>query len=145
MDIPQQPEGFDELCRRVGLAMMLGQKVQFALAGYFATYSRVHHRASVEDAKALMERHLSKTMGVVVGAIEQSAPLPAEVWKKVKAFQNERNWLVHDFDEEATPFLSRGERIAQYSEKMEAIVFSAAELMQLLDEQGVKLVPGSVT
>jgi hypothetical protein len=145
MVIPPQPEGFSELCERVGLAMMLGQKVQYALAGYFATYSRVHHNVSVKEAKVLMEQYLSKAMGHVVGAIESSAPLPEPVWDKVKAFRDERNWLVHDFDEEATPHLSRGERIPVYLARMDGIVFSAVELMQLLDEQGSALVPGAVT
>ncbi|SDE14812.1 hypothetical protein [Aquimonas voraii] len=145
MDIPPQPEGFSELCERVGLAMMLGQKVQYALAGYFATHSRVRKQVNLEDAKAQMEKHLSKAMGHVIGAIEESDSLPEVVWEKVKAFQDERNWLVHDFDEEATPFLSRGERIPEYLARMEEIARSAVELMELLDAEGSKLVPGVVT
>jgi hypothetical protein len=144
MDNPPQPEGFNELCERVGLAMMFGQKVQYALAGYFATYSRVHRNVSVEDAKGLMEKYLSKTVGYVVGAIETSAPLPEEGWKKVKAFHGERNWLVHDFDQEATPFLSRGERVPEYLARMEGIALSGLDVMQLLDEQGHRLVPDAV-
>ncbi|GMV32130.1 MAG: hypothetical protein AMXMBFR59_42550 [Rhodanobacteraceae bacterium] len=145
MDTPPQPKGFSELCERVGLAMMLGQKVQYALAGYFATYSRVHRKVSVEDARAQMEKHLSRTMGHVIAAIQASAPLPDGVWEKVKAFQDERNWLVHHFDEEATPFLSRGERIPEYLTRMESIARSAVELMELLDAEGKNLVPGAIT
>jgi hypothetical protein len=141
MDIPPQPAGFEALCERVGLAMMLGQKVQYALAGYFATYSRVKHGVDIEAAKARMEKHLSKPMGGVVADIEAGAPLPVATWKKVKDFQGERNWLVHDFDEEATPFLSKGERIAEYSARMEAIAHAALELMTALDAEGNALVP----
>jgi hypothetical protein len=140
LDIPPQPEGFNELCERVGLAIMLGQKVQYALAGYYATYSRVKHGTSVEEAKAEMQSHLSKTMGAVVSAIEKSAPLPEATWSKVKVFQKNRNWLVHDFDEEATPFLAQGEHFAEYTARMEAIAHSAVELMQLIDAEGRSLV-----
>jgi len=121
--------------------MMLSQKVQYALAGYFATYSRVHSGASLDAAKAQLESHLSKPMGAVISDIERMAPLPKELWQKVKSFQAERNWLAHDFDQEATPFLVRNEQIPEYIARMESIAALASELMQDLNIQGEALVP----
>ncbi|SBV35268.1 hypothetical protein STPYR_10198 [uncultured Stenotrophomonas sp.] len=141
MDTPPEPKEFQKLCGRVGLAMMLSQKVQYALAGYFATHSRVHSATPLDEAKAQLERHLSKPMGAVISDIERLAPLPDELWKKVKSFQAERNWLAHDFDQEATPFLVRNEHIPEYIARMESIASLANELMQDLNAQGEALVP----
>lgn len=139
IEIPDQPEGFATLCEMTGLAMMLGQKVQYALAGYFATYSGAKLGATIEAVKAQMTSHLSKTMGTVIGDIEKHAPLPSEIWEKVKSFQTQRNWLVHDFDEEAAPHLAAGEKIPDYTVRMESIAQAALELMQLLDGIGKDL------
>lgn len=139
IEIPEQPEGFATLCEMTGLAMMLDQKVQYALAGYFATYSRAKLGATADAAKDRMASHLSKTMGTVIGDIEKHAPLPPEIWEKVKSFQTERNWLVHDFDEEATPHLAAGEKIPDYTARMQSIAQVALELMQLLDGIGKDL------
>ncbi len=125
--------------------MMLGQKVQFALAGYYATYSRVHLNASFEDAEAMLEKHLSQAMGHLVNAIEKTAPLPNDLMEKVKAFKDKRNWLVHDFDQEATRYLSRGERIPEYIAAMDSVSADALELIQRLDGVGNELVQGTGT
>ncbi len=139
IEIPDQPEGFATLCEMTGLAVMLGQKVQYALAGYFATYSGAKLGATVDAVKAQMASHLSKPMGAVIGDIDKHAPLAPEIWEKVKSFQTERNWLVHDFDEEATPHLAVGEKIPDYTTRMESIAGAALELMQLLDGVGKDL------
>ncbi|HBA67345.1 MAG TPA: hypothetical protein DCZ48_14430 [Methylococcaceae bacterium] len=140
MDIPPEPKEFQKLCGRIGLAIMLGQKVQYALAGYLATYSRVHAGDSVEAANAQLNLHISKPMGVVISAIERTAPLPKDLWEKVKFFQAERNWLVHDFDQEATPHLVRNEQIPEYIARMESIAGLASYLMQALNDLGEALV-----
>jgi hypothetical protein len=49
--------------------------------------------------------------------------------------------LVHDFDEESTPFLSQNQKIDYYIEKMEQIVTQAHRLMIGLNEIGGNLVP----
>ena len=36
--IPPEPERFEELCRDIGLAVLLSQKVQFTLAYHFCIY-----------------------------------------------------------------------------------------------------------
>lgn len=136
MEIPPEPEGFRELCERIGLALMLGQKVQYALAGYYGTYMRVRNGWTVDQAKAKLDHHLSTPMGTVVADIERDAPLPDGLWAQVKQFKSCRNWLVHDFDEEATPYLARGERIDHYREEMESIAQFAQAIMYSLDDVG---------
>ena len=51
MVIPEEPEKFKELCEKVGLALMLGQKVQFALAHYYSVFHMVNKRWDKEKAK----------------------------------------------------------------------------------------------
>ncbi len=136
-----KPERFEELCERVGLALMLGQKVQFALAYYFAVYHSVHgkwNKAKMDDS---VDLHLSKPMGVVVAAIEKEAPLPDILAEKVRAFKELRNWLAHDFDQEATPFLTKSQKVPDYIERMNDICAKATEVMVLLGEVGQKLIP----
>lgn len=91
---------------------------------------------TTDAVKAQMTSHLSKPMGAVIGDIEKRAPLPSEIWEKVKSFQAERNWLVHDFDEEAISHLVAGEKIPDYTARMESIAQAAVELMELLDGVG---------
>lgn len=141
MSTPQEPDRFRELCEKIGLALLMGQKVQFALAHYYATYQIVKNGMSKEDARKSIETHLSKAMGNVVGSIEKDAPLEHDIFEKVKEFKRRRNWLAHDFDEEATPFLVQGERIPDYIATMEGICNEAYELMQQLDAVGNALVP----
>ena len=141
MSTPREPDRFRELCEKIGLALLMGQKVQFALAHYYATYQIVKNGMSKEDARKSIETHLSKPMGNVVGSIEKDAPLEHDIFEKVKAFKCRRNWLAHDFDEEATPFLAQGERIPDYIATMEGICSEAYELMQQLDALGNSLVP----
>ncbi|NYZ63434.1 hypothetical protein [Luteimonas deserti] len=143
MDIPPEPKEFQTLCGRIGLAVMFGQKVQYALAGYFALHMRLHGGASVEDAKAQFGRHLQVAMGNVIGDIERRAPLPDDLWQKVKAFQAERNWLIHDFDQEATPALMRGEQFTRYIERMQSIATLGHEIMQALNDEGEALGQGA--
>ncbi len=141
MSAPLEPDRFRELCEKIGLALLMGQKVQFALAHYYATYQIVKNGMSKEDARKSIETHLSKQMGIVVGSIEKDVPLEHDIFEKVKAFKCRRNWLAHDFDEEATPFLAKGERIPEYIATMEGICSEAYELMQQLDTVSNSLVP----
>jgi hypothetical protein len=141
MTIPDEPARFRELCEKFGLALLMGQKVQLALAHYYARYQFVKNGMSEEDARKSIEIHLSKAMGAVVGAIETDAPLEHGIFERVKAFKCRRNWLAHDFDEEATPYLAQGERIPDYISTMEAICTEAGELMQELNAVGNSLMP----
>ncbi|MGN6225752.1 hypothetical protein [Pseudoxanthomonas sp.] len=143
MNIAEEPAQFRELCEKVGLALLMGQKVQYALAHYYGTYQAVRNGWSFEQATNSVQEHLSRAMGNVVGAIERDAPMDAELFGKVRAFKDRRNWLAHDFDEEATPFLSRGQRIPEYIGKMEDISIAARALMQELDAVGARLVPAA--
>lgn len=140
MNIPEEPEQFRELCEKVGLALLMGQKVQFALAHYYGTYQAVHKGWSREQVTNSVQEHLSQTMGNVVGAIERDASMEAGLFSKVRAFKSRRNWLAHDFDEEATPFLSQGQRIPEFIEQMEDISIAAYDLLQELDTSGAQLV-----
>jgi hypothetical protein len=139
MEIGRPPERFSELCEKIGVALMVGQKVQFALAHYFALYQIVNSQWSTTKAKESIEYHLSRPMGVVVSDIEKSAPLEESISLKVKSFKAMRNWLAHDFDQEATPHLSQGNLLPEYIEKMEAIINSSEELMFELDAVGEAL------
>jgi hypothetical protein len=71
----KEPEKFKELCEKVGLALMMGQKLQFSLAYYYSVYHMVKKKWNHEKAKSKIEFHLSKPMGVVVNDIEKDAPL----------------------------------------------------------------------
>ena len=144
MIIPEEPEKFKELCEKVGLALMMGQKVQFALAHYYSIYQIVNNGWDKGKAKEKIMFHLSKPMGVVVSSIEKNAPLNDELFRKVIDFKNLRNWLVHDFDEESTPFLSQDQKFDYYIEKMENIAHQANQVMVVLHEIGQNLVPVSI-
>ncbi len=75
MMLPEELKHFKELCEKVGLALMMGQKVQFALAYYYSVYHIVNSGWNKEKAKDKIRYHLSKSMGIVVIAIENDAPL----------------------------------------------------------------------
>lgn len=137
----EEPEQFKELCEKVCLALMMGQKLQFALAHYYSVYHRVNSQWSKEKAKNKINYHLSKAMGIVVNSIEKDAPLDSGLFEEIINFKEQRNWLAHDFDEESTPFLTQGERYEHYIEKMESITVQAHNLMLKLDEVGEKLIP----
>jgi hypothetical protein len=139
--IPEEPIQFKELCEKVGLALMMGQKVQFALAHYYSVFHIVNSGWSKEKAQERLTFHLSKPMGVVVNSIEKDAPLGNDLFQRVIEFKTQRNWLAHDFDQESTPFLSQNQKIDFYIEKMEQISNQATNLMINLNEIGGKLVP----
>ena len=136
MGVSVDPEGFKVLRERVGLAMMLGQKVQFSLAGYFAATMRLKTGCSVEIAKETLAYYLSKPMGIVVSDIAKQYPLPEGLAAFVLEFKSCRNWLVHDFDEEATPYLAQGQRIEYYTAEMERAAFFAQAVIIALDNEG---------
>lgn len=134
--MPSKPERFAILCHGIGLALLLGQKVQFALAYYFGVNHAVRAGWNRNQLDEKVRYFLSNPMGVVVSEIKQKAPLPAELSIKVDEFKASRNWLVHDFDEEATPHIWRGQKIHEYIERMERIAGSAIEIMTELDKIG---------
>ena len=140
----EEPKEFKELCEKVGLALMMGQKVQFALAHYYSVYHIVNSGWSSEQANEKIEFHLSKAMGFVVSSIEKDAPLDDVLFDKVKSFKKSRNWLAHDFDEESTPYLGKGERFQHYLHKMEEIIQEANNLMINLHKVGERLVPTGI-
>ena len=139
--IHEEPIKFKELCEKVGLALMMGQKVQLALAYYYSVFHMVNSEWSKEKAKEKIIFHLSKPMGVVVNSIEKDAPLDQGLFQRVIEFKAQRNWLAHDFDEESTPFLSRNQKFDFYIEKKEQIATQARNLMIDLNEIGEQLVP----
>jgi len=137
--IPEKPERFEILCHDIGLSLLLGQKVQFALACYFGVCHAVRAGLNKSQLQQKIRHYLSKPMGVVVSDIKQKAPLPDDLSAKVDEFKTSRNWLVHDFDEEATPYIWRGQKIDDYIARMGQIANSAMEIMNELDEIGDEL------
>ncbi len=142
--LPDEPVNFRELCEKVGLALVMGQKVQFALAHYFSVYHMVHSKWS-KQAKEKIDFHLLRPMGVVIASIEKAAPLSADLFSKVVLFRKLRNWLAHDFDEESTPFIYKGDKIVFYIAKMDDIINKGSDLMYKLHEVGESLVPVDLT
>lgn len=134
--IQPKPERFEILCHDVGLALLLGQKVQFALAYYFGVHQAVRAGWEKSQVDEKVKLFLSKPMGVIVSEIKKQAPLPDDLSTKVDKFKADRNWLVHDFDEESTPFISRGEKIDNYISRMEQISQDAQVIMLELDKIG---------
>ncbi len=136
MMIPPKPERFEILCHDVGLALLLGQKVQFALTYYFCVHQAVRFGWKKSQMDEKVRLFLSKPMGVVISEIKKQAPLPDDLSNKVDKFKADRNWLVHYFDEESTPYISRGEKIDDYICRLEQIVQDAQTIMFELDEIG---------
>lgn len=136
MTIPPKPERFEILCHDVGLALLLGQKVQFALTYYFGVHQAVRAGWKKGQVDERIRRFLSKPMGVIISEIKKHAPLPEKLSNKVDKFREDRNWLVHNFDEESTPYISRGEKIDDYISRMEHIAQDAQEIMFALDKVG---------
>jgi hypothetical protein len=131
-----KPDRFEILCHDIGLALLLGQKVQFALAHYFGVHQSIRLGLSRSQVAEKIRFFLSKPMGVVVEVIKRTAPLSGKLTKEVDSFKTKRNWLVHDFDEEATPHIAHGEQIDHYINIMEGIVNDAMHIMTELDIVG---------
>jgi hypothetical protein len=140
MMMSPKPERFEILCHDIGLALLLGQKVQFSLAYYFCVYHAVYAGWNKGQLDEKVRYFLSKPMGVVVSEIKQKAPLPNGLSNKVDEFKVARNWLVHNFDEEATPYISRGQKIDDYIARMGQISSLAMEIMGELDVIGDGLI-----
>ena len=119
---------------------MLGQKVHIALSHYYCVFHVAHGSLSKEQAKQKLDKHLSKPMGNVINSINKEAPLCPGISERISKFRNSRNWLAHDFDQEATPFLARGERYDHYICVMDGIATQAYKIMQDLHVIGEKLV-----
>lgn len=149
LNIPEEPERFRELCEKTGLALMLGQKVQFALSYYYSVFHKTHGNFTEEKVKEKLEFHLSKPLGVVVDSIEKAAPLGDELFSKVRSFQAERNWLAHDFDQEMNMFRLVNEAddeggtpdLSPWISRLEKISEQACEIIAELVHVGEKLAP----
>jgi hypothetical protein len=139
--IQEEPIKFKELCEKVGLALMMGQKLQFALAHYYSVFHMVHSKWNNEKAKEKISLHLSKPMGFIINSIKKDASLKPELFNQIIEFKKQRNWLAHDFDEESTPFLTQGKRFDYYIQKMGKITIHANEIMLKLDQVGEALIP----
>ncbi len=138
-DIRPKPARWEELCHDIGLAVLLAQKVQFALAHYYACHQSVRARWTKIQVQEKIKYFLSKPMGVVVREVKEQTPLPDKLASQVDDFKTARDWLVHGFDEESTPFISRGEKIDYYISRMENISIQAKEIMVKLDAVGDEL------
>lgn len=134
---------FAALCHEIGLAVLMAQKVQFALSYYYALSVAEANLWKRSEINASITSHLGKPMGNVVRSISKYAPLEPQLAGKVQTFLASRNWLVHKFDEEATPDLSHGRKFPEYTEQMRAISACALDIMQELDVIGKRLVPNT--
>lgn len=130
---------FDELCRVIGLAILMSQKLQFALAHYHAFHKMTNMSMSKADAKKLIEKLLSKPLGSVVSAVKKETPLNQSLTEKIEALLKERNWLAHDFDIEATPIIAAGVEFGNLTERMKAISRNTHVVMLELDEVGITM------
>ena len=139
--IPDEPEQFKELCEKTGLALMLGQKVHVSLCYYYSVFHVQHGKLTKEEAKEKLDFHLSKVMGVIIKAIKKDAPLDDELFNKILEFKDNRNWLAHDFDQEAVPALFRRENLAPFISKIDRIAEQAYEIMRKMDHIGEELTP----
>jgi hypothetical protein len=134
-------DAFTELCQDLGLAILLGQKVQFALAHYYAISKGNLANWSLNQRRESVSHHLGKPLGHVIAAVKKDVPLEADLTNLTETFLKKRNWLVHSFDEEATEFLVKGEKFPEYTAEMRAISDLALMVMQHLDEVRKKLIP----
>jgi len=132
---------FDELCRVIGLAILMSQKLQFALAHYHAFHKMTNMSMSKVDAKKLIEELLSKTLGSVVSTVKRETPLNQSLTEKLEALLKERNWLAHDFDIEAMPIIAAGGEFGHFTERMKAISRNTYSVMVELDEVGITMFP----
>ena len=135
------PEQFQELCFKIGLAVIQGQKVQFALAYFYSVSKITQHGWTKEQGQQSIDFHLSKPMGVVVTDIEKQISVDSKILQRIKDFKDLRNWLAHDFDQESTSFLRKGERLADFTLKMDHIINESVGLMQDLDILGEMMCP----
>ncbi len=134
-----EPDGFSDLCRSIGLAVLMGQKVQYALASYYVVFMSVRKQIAMQETDVMLDMFLSNPMGKVIGEIRKNAPLSQSLDAQVNEFQKKRNWLVHDFDEESTPHIVRGQGIHEYIHNIQEIVAAAEALLHALDKVGVDL------
>jgi len=137
--IPDVPDGFLNMCQQLGLAILLGQKTQFALAHYFAYFGIVNWGWGKSTVDKSIQKHLSRPMGAVIKDIEKRANLPEDLMVKIKTFRDERNWLVHDFDEESTPFIRESEKVEEFGQRIFEIMGHSIEIDIELGQIGKEL------
>ena len=137
----EEPPEFKKLCELIGMAVMFGQKVQFALAYHYATYHAVNSGWDKSKVNSEIKKYLSKPLGSVISAIEKDGALEQDLFEDVDSFRISRNWLAHDFDEEARVYLVNGEKFEHYIEKVNAIAWHGHDLMQKLHRVGEEMCP----
>ena len=137
----KKTQHFKELCEKIGLAMMMGQKLQFALAYYYAVFHIVNSRWSKEKAKKRIEYYLSSPMDVIVNSIEKDAPLDNELFQEIVRFKEKMDWLTHEFNQESTLPLIQGKGFEIYIKIMEKIIKHATRIIEKLNEVDKKLKP----
>ena len=137
----KKTEQVKELCEKIGLAIMIGQKFQFALAYYYSVFHIVNSKWSKEKAKKRIEYYLSSPMEVIVNSIEKDAPLDTKLFQEIVRFKEKRNWLTHEFDEESTLPLIQGKGFELYIKIMGEIINHANRIMEKLNEVDKKLKP----
>lgn len=134
-------EHFKELCEKIGLAIMMGQKVQFELAYYYSVFHMVNSEWSKEKARGRIEYYLSSSMDVIMNSIQEDAPLDEDLFREIARFKEKRKWLTQEFDEESTLPLIQGKGFKLYISLMEEIINHAKKIMEKLDEVEKKLKP----
>jgi hypothetical protein len=131
-----EPELFNELCRTIGLTLLLGQKLQNAYAQYYAIHSKFERTLDEVTINTKLEYHLNKPMGVVVSDIKNHAPFPNELSKKVDAFKVERNWLAHDFDQETRDDIIQNRNLNLVIDRLKYTMQLALSIMDDVNRQG---------
>lgn len=135
----KRTEQSKELCEKIGRAILMGQKVQFALAYYYVVFHIVNSQWSKDRAKKRIEYYLSSPMDVIMTSIEDDAPLEKELFQEIIRFKEKRNWLTHEFDEESTFSLIQGKGFELYLKIMDEIIGHANKIMKKLNEVEAKL------
>jgi hypothetical protein len=137
----KNPEHSKELCEKIGLAMMEGQKLQFALAYYYVVFHIVNSKWGKEKAKKRIEYYLSSSMEIIVDSIEDDAPLDPELFQEIVRFKEKRNWLTHEFVDESTLPLIQGKGFELYVQLMEEIIKHANRIIEKLNKVHKTLKP----
>ena len=135
IDIPK-PELFDELCRMIGLSLMVGQKLQFAYAHYYAIHSKIERGLDDAAINSTLKRHLKKPMGVVVSDIRDNASFPKDLSVKISEFKEDRNWLAHDLDQEIWKDIIQNKNLDLIIDRLRDTMGKAVEIMDEVNHEG---------
>ena len=112
----KKPKHFDELCRQIGIAVLLGQIVESMLARYIAVKLRLEAAAAVHQVQEALAAADSKPLGALIKHIKKNCPFPKLLTDQLELFRDERNWLIHR--------LNREHEMATFREDASLPVFS---------------------